>query len=185
MTPRLSSLIRSVAWLSVGTLLIGILLPASATPQRTGAAPPTRQRPAAAVTSASYVIGPVAAPDARTERLNSLVWRRGKRPDHQAVATPQLVTPLGGNAVESAPLSPVPVPVGSETPPSSLTAPPHMIATTAVNVHSLPGSAVKLFALKQGDRVEVISTQGLWTQIQGPSGPSGWVYSSFLKPDPA
>ena len=38
MTPRLSSLIRSVAWLSVGTLLIGILLPASATPQRKGAA---------------------------------------------------------------------------------------------------------------------------------------------------
>ena len=182
-TSRLS-VTRYVAYLVVGFLSIGILLPALPTPRGPAVAASAQQPPSAVVTPASLVIGPIAQPDPGAERLNSLVWRRGKRPGHQSVATLSLAH-QGGSVLDKSLGIPAPDAGNFATRPAQLKSPTHMVATTAVNVHSLPGSAVKLFPLKQGDRVEVISTQGLWTEIQGPAGPSGWVYSSFLKPDPA
>ena len=181
--PRLS-VINSLAWLVVGVLAIGILLPAPPTPRGPAVAASAQQPPRAIVTPASLVIGPIAQPDLGAERLNALVWRRGKRPEHQSVATLPLAH-QGGSVLDKSLGIPATDAGTFATQPAQFKSPTHMVATTAVNVHSLPGSAVKLFPLKQGDRVEVISTQGLWTEIQGPAGPSGWVYSSFLIPDPA
>jgi SH3-like domain-containing protein len=87
------------------------------------------------------------------------------------------------NIVQETSLSPGVAPSHAPMSPTRPAGPPRMVAMAAVNVHALPGSAVKLFPLQRGDSVEVIGKQGQWVKVQGPLGPSGWVFSSYLEPD--
>jgi len=185
MAPRFSAL-AIAGWLVFGTLLVVILVPAPMTDQ----SKPLRAGLPVEIRSAAYTVD--AANSIGSERqmavLESLVWRRGHRATQQfAISTPSVAStdlgsgqspPVSFQGSTSRPKQALP-PI-----PSPVSAPVRMVASAAVNVHALPGSAVKLFPLQQGDVVEVLGQTGPWSEVQGPRGPSGWVYSTYLTPAP-
>jgi uncharacterized protein YgiM (DUF1202 family) len=62
---------------------------------------------------------------------------------------------------------------------------PRLVTITAdpVNVREEPGTEFPIVSrLKQGDRVAVLSSRGIWYQVETPDRRVGWVSSTYAQP---
>jgi uncharacterized protein YgiM (DUF1202 family) len=56
-----------------------------------------------------------------------------------------------------------------------------VVTVDAANVRSGPSKATaKVFVLRHGDVVEILSTQAGWSEVRGPDGQTGWIWTQFL-----
>ena len=56
-----------------------------------------------------------------------------------------------------------------------------VVVPEALNVRTQPNNkAERVAAVKQGERVDVLSTEGKWSQTRTASGATGWAFTQYL-----
>jgi hypothetical protein len=158
-----------------------LLLPAQTTSISLVGSTPKKVIATAAGDLAAEPSRPQIAFDPGQAKLETLVWRRGKkRPDQLWGVSPNLPmksapAPAHDNAVAA--LTPNEVSAAASAQPEQN----FFVATSAVYVHASPnGQSARIFTLQRGESVSEVSTTANWLQVKTSTGATGWVYSTFL-----